>query len=137
MKNKIALGSLIIGIFLTAFSIFTLNMQKATAAPDSVTVTASSTTYTLTTASQLLVATSSKRTALSVQPIGCTQNGDGVTYLNFDKGKAAVSGKGFAVFASTTQEFFDGGLPPGTYGTSGIVATGTCSVLVTEWRTNF
>lgn len=98
-------------------------------------IIASSTTYTLTTASQRLLASSTpfERVTATVQPVNCTANQ--AVFLSMNSDVAAVANTGFAVYASTTAELNEYPLTPVVQGSvQGITANGTCTVLVTEWR---
>jgi hypothetical protein len=107
-----------------------------------VVLSASSTTFTLTTASQRLLASTTshvpptKRVAATIQPIHCTLGAGHAIYLNMNRDVAATALNGFAVFASTTAPFEDyPGILPVQGSVTGITQTGTCTVLVTEWKT--
>ena len=102
--------------------------------PGSVHTTASSTTYTVTTASSLRVlATSTKRVAASIQPLNCASNG--YVTLNGNNDAVATANNGFAAFASSTFAFGDrADLPMLQNSIQAIANNGTCTVLVTEWR---
>jgi len=98
---------------------------------------ASSTTFTLTTTSQRLLATSTtgvgRRVAAMIQSTNCTTGG--AVYLNVEGSDAvAVANNGIAVSASSTLalETFPG-IPVLTDAVQGITTSGTCAVLVTEW----
>lgn len=99
---------------------------------------ASSTVFTLTTTSQRLLATSTptQRMAFSIQPINCTSGSSGGVNLNFRRDVVATSATGPFAFASTTNLFGDhvNGMPVVQHAVQGIVTTGTCTVIVTEWR---
>lgn len=101
-----------------------------------VTTTASSSAVILTTTSQRLVATSSKRFALSIQPIYCTAGG--TVFLELENpGSAAIAPNGLAVLASTTEIITDNDLQAPTNAVQGIVNAGTCTVIVNEWFSSF
>jgi hypothetical protein len=108
---------------------------NANAQTDQVTYTASSTTFTLTTTSQRLLATTSKRVSSTVQPVDCTAGG--TVYLNFDKDAPATASNGYAIYASTTATFSREALTETNFATQGILDSGTCTVLVTEWIPSF
>lgn len=129
MNYKHFVGLLIL-IALTALLIFN---RPAEAGPNTPAIFASSTTFALTTTSQQLFATSSKRIAVAVQPTNCTVGG--TVYMNLEGyDKAAVASDGFAVLASTTARFSDfDEFPTPQEAVRGIVDAGTCTVLVTEW----
>lgn len=100
---------------------------------------ASSTAFTLTTASQRLLATSTptKRLAATIQPINCTVSTSTV-FVVMNNDVAAVNHTGFAVFGTTTATFGDYPNMPVVQGSvQGIVNNGTCTVLVTEWRSQY
>lgn len=100
-------------------------------------LTASSTAYTLTTTSVRLLSTSTptKRLAATVQPVNCTAGG---IFLRLGGDALAVANTGFAVYASTTANMQDYPNIPVTQGSiQGIAGAGTCTVLVTEWRSQY
>ena len=101
---------------------------------------ASSTTFTLTTTSQRLLATSTgtRRLAATIQPVNCTAAGS-VVYLKTNVGDApATAGNGFAVHSTTTAEFGDyPNTPVIQNAVQGIANSGTCTVLVTEWKSQY
>lgn len=103
---------------------------------DSIATTASSTTDTLAQTSKSLFGTSTKRVAFAVQPVGCTAPGAFVR-LAQGRGEAAATTSGLAVFATTTQTFDDHNIVFPTGNIQGITTFGTCTVILTEWRTNF
>jgi hypothetical protein len=139
MKNKLTL----IGIFCLALIAgaatsyyYTHQGTLTQGIGDSVTATASSTVLTLTTSSQRLVATSSKRVAFEVAVTNCTTGGS--VYVNDALDAPSTTSKGPVVFASTTKTFSEYNTPGlSTNAIQGIVNTGTCTVVVTEWRKNF
>lgn len=95
---------------------------------------ASSTVYTLTTASQQLLATSSRRVAASLQTHNCTLGS--YVFLRAENGAAAVANTGMLIISSSTDfGTFPEAKPVPTGGVAGITNSGTCLVLVTEWRT--
>jgi len=103
-----------------------------------VSTTASTTAYTVTTGTSVRVlATSTKRTAFSVQPINCATGA--VSYLNLENPDAAATAAvGFPVIASTSVSFIDNAdLPVNTNSVQAITTVGTCTLSVTEWTTNF
>lgn len=96
-------------------------------------LTASSTTYSVTTSSVRLLATTTEgaRIATVIQPINCT-NSTASAFLGF--GKTAVVNTGLAVTASTTRDLSTYPNAPTIQGAlHAVVSAGTCSVLVTEW----
>lgn len=103
---------------------------------------ATSSTYTLTTTSQRLWATSTnqatplRRISATVQATNCT-TGSGPVYLNLRNDKVAVENDGLAVLASTTQTFSDAFVSPVQGSIQGITSKGTCTVLVTQWLSSF
>lgn len=101
-------------------------------------VIATSSTFTVTTSSLRLLSTSSatRRLGATFQPVNCTANG--TLFLRMEGDIAAVANTRFAVLASTTQAFSDYPQLPVVQGSvQGIVNTGTCTVLVTEWRSQY
>ena len=102
-------------------------------------VAASSTAFTLTTTSQRLLASSTPtaRLAATIQPVNCTTSGTAV-YLSANRDVPAVAGTGFAAFASSTLALGDYPNTPVPQGSvTGITQAGTCTVLVTEWRSQY
>lgn len=104
-------------------------------------IVASSTTFTLTNTSQRLLATSTptRRLAATIQPAICTSASQ-IIYLNMNRDVAATSQNGLAVYASTTAALADYFTPPFVVQGSvqGIAGAGaSCTVLVTEWRSQF
>ncbi len=100
-------------------------------------VRASSTAFSISSTSTRIAATSSPaRLALTVQPVNCTTSGTVFMSLNGDV--AATSGTGLAAYASTTQALGDYPNVPVVQGSiQAIVNSGTCTVLVTEWRSQY
>lgn len=97
---------------------------------------ASSTTYTLTTTSQRLLATSSKRVAAQFDVTNCTVASK--IHLNGMSDAAATTATGPVVFSTTTMQLSSYPYPPiMTDAVQGIAGVGTCSVVVTEWRTQY
>ena len=106
--------------------------------PGVVSWTASSTQYALGQTSLRLVATSSRRVALSIQPTACPTTGSGVFLELTGPDTAAVTTTAdFVIFASTSAMFTDNDVQPAINSIQGIVNSGTCTVVVTEWRTAF
>ncbi len=96
--------------------------------------TASTTVFTLTTSSQRILATSTKRTAYTVQPTFCTITSS-LTYVRASSDAPATSATGVGVYASTTERFIDDSdLPVSENSIQAITNAGTCTVIVTEWR---
>jgi hypothetical protein len=104
---------------------------------------ASSSTFTLTTASTRLLGTttpqgqSGARVTATVQPINCTVGSSGGAFLSLNGNISATANAGLLAFASSTLILGDHvNQAPNVRGpVNGIVGTGTCTVLVTEWRT--
>lgn len=100
---------------------------------------ASSTAFTVTTgASVRLLASSTptQRVAVSIQPINCAAGSD--LWLRMSNDAVAIAGQGGWVQASSTRTFATYPEVPVVQGSvQGITNTGTCTVLVTEWRRNF
>ena len=104
---------------------------------------ASSSTFTLTTTSTRLLATTTPqgqtgaRVTATVQPINCTSGSSGGAFLSLDGSISATANAGLFAFASSTLILGDHvNQAPNVRGAvNGIVGTGTCTVLVTEWRT--
>lgn len=101
-------------------------------------LTASSTSFALTTTSQRLLATSSatRRVAARFVPTNCT-NGS-ATYVAFNADVPATVTNSTAVLASTSMSLSDYPENPIVQGAvTGVVPTGTCTVLVTEWLSKY
>lgn len=99
---------------------------------------ATSTVFTITTTSQRILSTSTPtvRLAAMVQPVNCT-NGQPL-YLKAGADQVAVATSGIAVYASTTMQFEDyPGTPVPQGSVTAITGLGTCTVLVTEWRSQY
>ena len=102
-------------------------------------VFASSSTLTITTTSQRVLASSTptRRLGAVIQPIGCPTNGG--VFLKADNDKVATANTGMFAFASTTFAMND--YPNAPYSiqgaVQGITAAGTCTVLVTEYRSQY
>lgn len=99
---------------------------------------ASTTAFTLTTSSQRLLGTSTptRRLGAVVQPINCTNAG--TVFLRADRDIAATANAGIAVLASTTLQYEDyPGLTVPQGSVQGILSTGTCTVIVTEYRAQY
>lgn len=95
--------------------------------------TASTTAFTLTTASQRLLASSSARIAAKIDSINCTAGG--VAFLKASNDIVATANTGTALLASSTlllSTFPEAPTPTGAV--QGILNLGTCTVIVTEWR---
>jgi len=134
----VAIVAIVLSVYLFTSAQNNATFRGATYNSDPTFANASSTTFTLTTASQQLLASTSRpiRTAATIQPVNCTLSQP--IYVALNRGAAAVAGQGVTVFASTT-------LALGAYpnvpvvqgGVTGITAVGTCTVTVTEWRTQY
>jgi hypothetical protein len=139
MNIKVLTGLWVI-IFLSVIFYAVKSQTTVLGGPGVVTWTASSTQYTMAAlASQRLVATSSKRTGLTIQPVNCPTSGSAL-YLELTNGDtAAVSTTtaDYVVFASSTAQFDDSTIPAPTNAVRGVVSSGTCVVIVTEYRTNY
>jgi hypothetical protein len=144
MNKKLGLS---IAVFLLAFAAgyFSHDSNSALGAGGAFQQTptfylASSTTYTLTTTSQRLLATSTakKRLAAAIQPTNCTQGAGHAVFLSLNQDAPAVQGTGLAAYASTTLQLEDyPGMSSVVGSVTGITGAGTCTVLVTEWRSQF
>lgn len=103
---------------------------------------ASSTAFTLTTTSQRLLGTttpqgqSGARVSATIQPLACPAVTSGV-FLRMQSDVVATANTGLLAFASTTLILGDhvNDVPNVRGAVQGITNTGTCTVLVTEWRT--
>lgn len=101
-------------------------------------VSASSTTFTLTTASQRILATTTtpRRLSATVQPVNCSAGG--FVYMNAGSDAAAKNASGTVAFASTTFAFQDYPNTPVVQGSvQALTSAGTCTVLVTEWVSRY
>ena len=96
----------------------------------------SSTTFTLGQTSLRLLATttgSGYRIAASIQPVNCTLGG--TLFISAKKDKAATTADGPIAFASSTGILFDQyNYPTDGNSIQGVVNLGTCTVIVTEWK---
>lgn len=139
-QNKI-IGLLLITAAVTgytAFSVFHKNSAVLGSAKGEAPTfySASSTAFTLTTASQRLLGTSTptRRLAATIQPINCTQN----VFMRAGSDVVATANTGLVAFASSTFSFEEyPGIPVVQGAVQGITAVGTCTVLVTEWRSQY
>lgn len=134
-SDKIKLGVLIfIGLGFAAYMFLQPEVQDALlAGQNSPALIASSTQLTLTTSSQLIVASSSKREAFTVQPIYCNAGSD--VYMKHSV-PATVANASLIAYASSTRDFDDKTSPRNqSAAVHGITNAGTCTVIVTEWRT--
>lgn len=141
-KKIISLVAVVLGIIVIAEGVFlvnTLNKKvgaSVLSAPSF--IVASSTKFTLTTASQRLLATSTptKRMGALIQNTNCTAGS--AIFLSMNRDVAAVAQAGVAVLASSTLAFGDypeSAIVQGAV--TGIAGVGTCTVLVTEWRSQY
>lgn len=150
MKNKqyfklsilflvIAIGLVMGGIKIINHDADAQTLGGGTAANTAPTfVVASSSTFTLTTTSQRLLATSTptRRIGAIIQPINCS-SGQPV-FMSANRDAAAVAGTGIAAYATSTFAFEDyPGIPVIQGSVQGITSAGTCTVLVTEWRSQY
>ncbi len=135
-KAWIATATLVSVVLLSFIAFAPDTTVKTFGGPSSGRITASSTRFTLTTTSQMLLATSSARIAATVQPFHCTVGVPGTTYLSDTN--PAVATAGFGVTASSTLTMGDTSDIPliPTSSLYGITDAGTCLVYVKEWRLN-
>lgn len=101
-------------------------------------VFASSTTYSVSTASIQILATTTatKRIATAIQNINCART----VFLNANRDVAATVGNGLALQASTTLslgDYYAGTVPVIQGAVRAITDTGTCTVLVTEYKSQY
>lgn len=99
---------------------------------------ASSTTFTVTTSSSLrLLATSTTRVAADIQTHFCATGSN--LFLNAQSDQAATANNGRVVLASSTASYatYPSADPVPQGAVQGITGVGTCTVLVTEWRTQY
>lgn len=102
-------------------------------------VIASSTAMAVTTSSVRILATSTptKRLAATIQPINCSPT-TGSVFLVANRDVASAANTGIAVVASTTLALGDYPQVPVVQGAvQAIMSTGSCTVLVTEWRSQY
>lgn len=137
IKRSIAVGLLIVVGFLIGGQVKE-NKLAGVGINNPQFVLASSTVFTVTTsAAQRLLATSSLRVAANIDVYGCgtTAGAVGILFLRTNDA-AAVANTGMAVFGTTTKAFgsFPESDPVPTGSIQGITSNGTCTVLVTEWR---
>lgn len=101
-------------------------------------VAASSTAYSITTSSQRVLASSTptRRLAVTFQTVNCTAAQP--LFLLANRDVAATANTGFALYASTTlrlSDYPDAEVPQGAV--TAIAPVGTCTLLVTEWRSQY
>lgn len=98
---------------------------------------ASSSAYTISNTSTQILATTTtpRRVAASVQLVNCTIPGS-AAYLRMNNDAEAIVNTGIAVFSSSTANF-SAESPIVQSGVRAIVGAGTCTLLVTEWRTQY
>lgn len=99
---------------------------------------ASSTAFALTTTSLRLLATSTptKRLGALVQSVNCTAGQP--IFMRASNDAPATANTGMTAYSSTTFAFEDWpGIPVVQGSLQGITAAGTCTVLVTEWRSQY
>lgn len=143
MKKIFSLAVVIVSIVLTAFLIIFVTQSTHKSGTvnyntDPTFVVASSTSFTLTTTSQRLLATSTptRRMAALITPTNCTAAQ--AVYVNFNADVPATISNGNAIVASTSLKLESyPGIPVVQGAVNGITAVGTCTVLVTEWRTQY
>lgn len=126
-------GIVAVAIVLMGYGTSLQDQQLGSIVDEPTIETASSTAFTLTTASQRLLATSSLRVAATISPRNCGT--DSQVFLKAQNDVVAVANSGPMVFATTTLSL--GTLPQVpvlTGAVQGITNTGTCTVIVTEWR---
>ncbi len=142
MKTITIKTSLIISVCIAMFALLYLAVSKpadAANTPVPTFATASSTAFTLTTTPQRLLATTTtpRRYAATIQPVNCSSS-VGTVFMRLENDKTAVVNTGFAVYGTTTGMLSDNPNVPVTQSSAqGVVNAGTCTVLVTEWRTLF
>lgn len=141
MNNKLLIG--IIGVILAALLFGgTQDSPLLGAGGDYRTAptfySASTTNYTISQTSTRILATSTptKRLAASIGNINCTSAG--VLSLRMDSDVAATANTGYVILASTTAHLTDYPNSPVVQGSvQAIVNGGTCTVPVTEWRSQY
>ncbi len=144
-KNKL-LGLVILSLLVSCYSAYNVFSNRSAQNFGSVKgeaptfYSASSTAFTLTTADQRLLGTSTptRRLGATVQPVNCTPANGSIVYMKAGADAAATAGTGIAAYGSTTFAFEEyPGVPVIQGALHGITAAGTCTVLVTEWRSQF
>jgi len=137
----------VVAIVIAFVSVFVWNKdpQKVDAhvVPSTSFLNASSTAFTLTTTSLRLLGTttpqgqSGARVTATIQPINCTIGGTNGVFLRLERDVVATANTGTFAFASSTTILGDvvNQFPNVRGAVQGIVGSGTCTVLVTEWRT--
>lgn len=99
---------------------------------------ASSSTFTISQTSTQILASSTptRRDAATIQSMKCTTLG--TLFLNTNGDQTATPDKGMAITASSTRDLEDYPNTPVVQGAiRAVVDSGTCTVLVTEWRSQF
>lgn len=142
MNNKFIITGLILVLILNVYTLFNLNKPSNTFGEAvtrylNIPTTASSTVFSVTTSSVRLLATTTEaynRVASLVQLGGCSGAGSKL-HLNIKSDIPATTLTGPVLNASTTES-----IPFGVYtnpvsqnSVTGIVSSGTCTVVVTEW----
>lgn len=150
-REKVELISIMALSVLVVFTVMFFNSSKVVVGAGAVGYQtnptfsiASSTSFSLTNTSTQILSSSTptRRLAFTVQPTVCTSSNQ-IIYLNLNSSPtnaAATVGNGYAVFASSTAMFTDYGTAPFVIQSSvkAIANPGTtCSVLVTEWRSQY
>jgi hypothetical protein len=136
MNKNLVISGLIVAIMASTFALYRQD-QKLSGVGINVPqfATASSTWYTVTTgASVRVLATSTRRVAATVDTLNCAATAS----LFLRTGDAAsVANTGKIVFGTTTAAFgtYTSDMPVVTGSVQAITSNGTCTVLVTEWRT--
>jgi hypothetical protein len=141
MNKNLVISGLIVAIIASTFALYRQDQKLSGIANNTPQFSvASSTVYTVTTsASVRVLATSTRRIAATVDVYGCGATAGAVGVLFLRTGDAAsVANTGKAVFATSTAAFgtYTSDMPVLTGSVQAITANGTCTVLVTEWRTS-
>ncbi len=138
--KQIAGGLLILAIFILGGEMATrtnAGMLGGGIYQTPILVSASTTAYTISNTSTRILATSTptKRVAASIATVNCT-TGLSMVNLKLNNDIAATANTGLPVYATSTVNLSD--YPMGPLVVQGsvqaIANTGTCTVLVTEWR---
>lgn len=143
MKKYIIGMIIVVMLVISSINISTkLGIAEAAGTQGPSFLSASSTAFTLTTTSQRLLATttpqgqSGARVTATIQPINCTAGASGA-FMNLRLDVVATANTGLLAFASSTTILGDhvNQVPNVRGAVQGITNVGTCTVLVTEWRT--
>lgn len=146
---KITIKYLSIGMMAIVFSIIVLfGIQFSTPKVDAQSnyryptlMTASTTSFSISTSAVRILGTSTqpRRVAATIQPINCFNGGGGV-FMQYNDVNAVINTGTFATASSTTLlGDYINNIPVVQGSVKGVVgsSSGTCTVLVTEWRSQY